>query len=52
MENNINIESRLQAIEMTAVILAELQGLPITGRSVQEDIIELTAMCLTNEMRN
>jgi len=44
MENNIDIERRIQAIEMAVVILAELQGLSMTGKSVEDDIAELTAM--------
>jgi len=51
MENSIDIESRLQAVELAAVILAEIQGLPMPHRSVEEDVAELAAMGLAEARR-
>jgi len=49
--NNINIESRLHAVELAAVILAEMQGLPMPHRSVEEDVAELAALGLAEARR-
>jgi len=44
MASNIDIEKRIQAIEIVVLLLAELQGLPVSNESVEEDIIELASM--------
>ena len=51
MENNIDLESRIQALEMAAVILAEIQGLPMPHRTVEEDVAELAALSLAEARR-